>query len=189
VRVFLTDYNMLRYYARLAKPPYRATELLKKAGVPASDRETLATHLPDVFDNYRARFQAIRGRRPADDALKFAIESLCRMTLQLAGLKSKGPAWVSKLARLFALSELELVLRSEKLLSTPGPFNFLIFGEETVAGEDDTAEDDVGAYGAPGADSEDVLNAIEELGGEDGAADPFSLENVDISDVGNLDPQ
>ena len=74
VRIFLTDYNMLRYCARLLKPPRRITELLNKAAVPTSERETLAE----------------QGRRRAGDTEQQGTVPRARMAARpaLAGRRS-----------------------------------------------------------------------------------------------------
>jgi hypothetical protein len=186
VRIFLSEYNMLRYYSRIMHPPFYITELLKTAGVPPSERENLSKLLPNLYDDYHSTFKNLLSpvnERPPSDALQYSIEFLCRMTLQLSKI-SDGPEWLQKLGNLFAQYELNAILRSEKLLSKPGPFNFMIFGNDTIAGNDDTAEDDIDAYGSPGADGEDVINEID----DDEVIDPFSLEGIDITDIENLEP-
>jgi hypothetical protein len=167
VRTFLNDYSILRNFARIRKPPPATAELLTAAGVPKHEYAALPDALPDVGAGYHGLFAAILRHRPAADAQAFAIQSLCRMTLEVAGLKT-GPEWVGRLGPAFAKQELQTILRGQKLLSKPGSFNWAIF--ETG---DDIVPDQVGDIG------EDVLEELLGADEEEAPEDPFSGENMD----------
>jgi hypothetical protein len=187
VRMFVTAYNRLRFVHRFSKPPPDAEAALEEAQVPKHEYGGLPERLPDVYDDYHLKRLAFLQLRAPEEVLLFTIESLARMVLAVASAgasTSAGaraePPWVGRLGRGFARAMLEEIIRSERLLAKNGPFNFKIFGDDDVVagslGWDDGPADDFGAAG------EDVLDAIEAGGGEDGAVDAFSLEAVDIDD-------
>ena len=191
VRLFVTEYNRLRFVHRFAKPPAAALDILRELEVPLDVYAALPDELPDVYDSYRQkRLAVLRYRSPAD-VLLFTIETLARMALEVAGAGRKAdrgaekPPGLERLGREFAKRALRGIVRGERLLAKNGPFNFKIFGEDDVpaGGPGDLPADDFGDVG------EDVLDAIEEAGGEEGAHNPFSLEGVDIDeDSPNLEP-
>ncbi len=170
VRLFLSDYSILRNFVRARKPPQALVDLVAAAGVPKHEYAGLAGALPDVGAGYNETFAAVVRFRPPADAYAFAIQSLCRFVLEVANLANAKniPDWAARLAGSFAKQELQTIMRSQKLFSKPGSFNWAIF--ETG---DDIVPDQVGDVG------EDVL---EELLGEDAEEapdDPFSGENMD----------
>jgi hypothetical protein len=185
VRVFVSDYNRLRFVGRFAKPPPEVGALLAETQVPPHEYAGLASSLPDVYEDYGLRRLAFLLLRPPEDVLLFSIETLARMALGVAA--AAGPEWLAALGAGFAGRELRAIVRGERLLAKNGPFSFKIFGDDDLGvgalGQPDEPADD---FGDPG---EDVLSAIEAAGGEDGAYDPFSLEGVDLdADDPNLEP-
>lgn len=177
VRFFLGEYGTLRHAQRLAKPPPGTLELLGEAAVPRHEWGALPAALPDVNRGYRDTFTAIQRTRPPADALAFAIQSLCRMALEVAELgratgsggATGAPDWVPRLAAAFVKKTLGRILRGQKLLSKPGPFNWGIF----EAPDDEDVVDQVGDVG------EDVMTDLLTTGAEEAAFDPFSGENMD----------
>jgi len=189
VRVFTTAYNRLRFVHHFPKTPLEVAAILEDTEVPLHEYEGLATKLPDAYNDYHAKRLALIQLRSPEDVLNFTIESLARMALAVANAGQPGqPDWVGRLGKEFAQRTLRAVIRSERLLAKPGPFNFKIFGEGDIGGGSlggvDAPADDFGDAG------EDVLDAIIAEGGEDGAYDPFSLDEVDVdADSPNLEPQ
>ena len=181
VRLFLSDYGALRNAARFAKMPPAISDLLTSSGVPKHEYAAIARTLPDVSENYHATFAAMARVRSPADTYSFAIQSLCRMALSVAtGQNSGAPEWAARLGSAFAKQELQTILRSQKLFSKPGSFNWAIF--ET---EDDAVQEQVGDVG------EDVLEEMLIADGDDTADNPFSGENVDYDfseDNPNNDP-
>lgn len=86
-----------------------------------------------------------------------------------------------KAAHEFAVRELQAILRSEKLLSKPGAFNFSIYTD--AADEEDLPED-------VGLDGEDVLEEAAAEAGEEGvgADNPYDYGNVDYEGNDEEDP-
>lgn len=186
VRVFVSEYNRLRFFHRFPKPSASAAALLAAADVPRAEYESLAQRLPDVFDDYGAKRLALQQLRSPEDVLMFSIESLARMAVGVAA-SAAPPDWLPRLGKSFAREALRDIVRSERLLAKHGSFNFKIFGDEDIGGGS------LGGIDAPAEDfgdgGEDALDAAEAAGGEDGAVDPFSLEAVDIDDDDpNLEP-
>jgi len=180
VRLFLADYSVLRNAARFAKLPPPAAELLTAAGVPKHEYQSLPQALPDVSEGYHAVFAAIAQDRPPADAYTFAIQSLCRMALDVAAAASGGstPEWAGRLGHAFAKKELETILRGQKLFSKPGAFSWAIF---------ESGDDPMELAEQVGDVGEDVLEELLGAEGEEAPDDPFSGENMDY-DTSELEP-
>jgi len=177
VRLFLADYSVLRNAGRFAKLPPAAADLLAAAGVPKHEYGTLPRVLPDVSGGYHAVFAAVARVRSPADAYAFAIQSLCRMALDVAGggvdaaaPSNVAPEWAGRLGSAFAKKELETILRGQKLFSKPGTFSWAIF---------ETGDDPTGLAEQAGDVGEDVLEELLGAEGEEAADDPFSGENMD----------
>lgn len=174
VRVFITSYNRLRFAHRFLNLPPEVVVFLEEAQISRPTFETLSAELPDIFDDYYLKRQALIEHRPPNDILLFSLETLARMVLTVA---NKGGV----LGKTFARRELRDIIRSERLLAKNGPFSFKIFGDGgdvgggTLDGIINEFDDD-----QDGADVDD-----DDRGGDD----PFSLEEVDIEeDNPNLEP-
>lgn len=170
VRLFLADYSMLRNASKFLKLPPILSNILTEANVPKHEYINLQQLLPDVSNNYHSMFTAIMKFRSPEDAYVFAIQSLCRMAVEVAIF---GTGWLNQLCRIFAKKEIETILHSQKLFSKPGSFNWAIF--ET----DMEIDEQVGDVG------EDVLEELLELEGEERIEDPFSGEHMDYDTTEN----
>jgi hypothetical protein len=178
VRLFVANYNMLQSAYRLPRLPQHVADILEKAGLQRHDFEILK-NLPDVYDRYRPRLEALTKVQTPADILKFIIERLCLMVLALLSLDQATSQ--GRVAHEFAVQELRSILRSEKLLSKPGSFNFSIF---TDAPDEEDLPEDVGL------DGEDVLEEAAAEAGEDGvgADNPFDYQNIDYEGDVEDDP-
>ncbi len=168
VRAFMASYGTLRRAGHLAKVPAATADLLMEAEAPRHELMSLDQMLPEVDEDYHAMFAECLRRRPAAIAHAYAIQSLCRMVLAVAGA---GAGWVARLAQLFAQKELGRVVRGQRLLSKPGTFNWSIF----ELGDD------------PLELAEQVGDVGEDLPPMDVADDPYSGENIDY-DTSEQDP-
>lgn len=175
VRTFMAHYNQLRNYSKYVKPPPYIANIVETSGVPKQNYESVTKQLPDVAENYIDKLEAIRQERNPQTMLDFEIQHLCEMALKTAEL-------ASPLAQTFAITELSNILRSEKLLSKPGSFNFAIFSDDFDTLNLDSDAVDVG---------EDVSEEIDANAGEDGSAtyNPFSYEGMDYVPDDNIEPE
>lgn len=166
VRLFLFDYNTLRCAASLREIPLGIVQVLDAAAAPRHELALLAT-LPDVGAGYREKFAAVLQTRSPSDAYTFAVQSLCEMAV--AAANATGPDWLRKAGKEFAVAELRLIIKGQRLFAKPGPFNWAIF--ETEDPTSDVDEDDIDAPDDPD--------------------DPFSGESLDYDpdEIGpNLEP-
>lgn len=170
VRLFLADYSMLCNAGKFLKMPLMIANILTEANVPKHEYINLQQLLPDVSHNYHSMFTAIMKVRSPEDAYVFAIQSLCRMAVEVATF---GSGWLNQLCRIFAKKEIETILQGQKLFSKPGSFNWAIFETDM---ELDEQAGDVG---------EDVLEELLELEGEERVEDPFSGEHMDYDTTEN----
>jgi len=202
VRVFVFDYNRLRYAAHLSKIPPATARLLQESGTPSGELGGLAEKLPDVTGapgpggfpgvapggDYAARRRAIVAHQGAAAAYQFSTETLARMALAVADAPD-DPPWLKKLGESFAGRTLRSILRGWELLSAHRRFDFrAAFGSEVVdAGPSGEGVDfDSGTAGDVGEDVYAELEAAD-AESEDGVASAYSLEAVDIDTLENLE--
>lgn len=177
VRLFLSDYESLRYAATYVRTPPGVETHLVKAHVPKHEYVRLPDMLPSLDAQvYRATLEATIKENP-EKALAFAIQSLCGMVLSVASAGRGGegappPEWLPRLAVAFAKDELAHILRGHRLLSKPGNFDWSMF----EAGDDESSlqiQDQAADVG------EDVLNDLVTANTEEAPEDPFSEEHID----------
>lgn len=169
VRLFLSDYSVLRHAARFVKLQPETSNFLNSLKIPKHEYPSFID-LPDVSGGYYAMFAAILKERPAIDAYIFAKQSLCRMVLEVAKVTSADILKVLRVA--FAKHELLLILHGQKLFAKPGSFNWAIF--ESNMSDPDMEIEQAGDVGEDVM--EDILNAEEREGV---SRDPFSGDNID----------
>jgi hypothetical protein len=157
VRLFVQRWNRLRNVVRLGKASPLIALVL--GDVPPHEYENLPKILPDVSDNYTEKQTAMAEVRSPADVLLFSIEQLGRSALQAASVKT--PKWAHDLAHKYSKALLNLILRSESLLSKNGPFDFGIFGADDdkeadftdpEAADEDVGEDDETGFSLEGSD-------------------------------------
>ena len=160
---------MFRNISRAAKPAPSLVSLLAAAAAPKHEWGKLAA-LPAVGGGYRDMFVAVVRDRP-EDALTYAIQSLCRMVLEVVAAAAVPgvESWLAAAALAFAKQTLQLILRGQSLFSKPGTFNWAIF----VSSGPEGAQDQVGDVG------EDVMYELLEADTEEAPDDPFSGEGMD----------
>ena len=151
VRALLADYGALRNGAPSAA--------LRNGAPSAAPLDT--SSLPNIGDAYCAEFAEMRRARSPADVLAFAIESVCKYSLQIAKSSPIGED-VAKRA-------LDNVVRGVRRLSKPGPFDWSVFnGDRERVDEEAQVPDQVGDVG------EDVV-----VRGADPDAAPSSSRNID----------
>jgi hypothetical protein len=167
VRALLADYSALRNSEprNSAPPSGEPPSGEPPSGEPPSGapRNTLldTSSLPNIGDTYCAEFAEMRRTRTPADVLAFAIESVCKYSLQIAKSSPIGED-VAKRA-------LDNVVRGVRRFSKPGPFDWSVFnGDRERVDEEAQVPDQVGDVG------EDVV-----IRGADPEAAMSSSRNID----------
>ncbi len=179
MRLYVTGYNQVRFVARFATPPQYVKQVLAAANVPDFEWDSVAPEFPELAPDFLAQRMALAKFRSPQDVLEFTLETLARVVLQTAadtgppGSPKKRKPWAGALGAEYAKYALARILRGEKLLSKPGPFDFKIFG-----GESDVADE--ANYDMAEVGGEDVMDErIAAAMSSDNDDNEFSLEGMD----------
>jgi hypothetical protein len=173
IKNLLTEYNQVRFFHRLIKPPQDLLALIDSSGVPKHKIAELAKKLPDVYDGYNEKFTYIQRVKKPREIVEFCIQSFCQICHKIYDNPDKE---TEKLRHEFCNYIVRKILRSEELLTKPGHFNWsLLYGDkqsETTfeareddddeARDSDAEDDDVGDTDAPLADNFDMEDADED---------------------------
>jgi hypothetical protein len=129
--MLIADYGALRSTharsARGGKTPPNLAAVFASAHVSPDNIARLPSLVPEVGLGYAETFALILAARPAD-AHSFAVHSLCRFAVEIAGFAAAGEKWLADLMLAFVRAELALVLRNQRLFAKPGQFDWAIFG-------------------------------------------------------------
>jgi hypothetical protein len=120
VRNFLTEYNQLRGFGRLMRPPHNLVTLVESLSIPQSLLVSLDRALPEIYDseNERMRYFAI-AKKPRE-TVDFCIETLCRLALAVYGVEGEAHA----VAQAFVRYIVGKFLRDDELTTKHGHFNW-----------------------------------------------------------------
>jgi hypothetical protein len=163
VKNLITEYNQLRFFHRLVKPPLDLSMLIDNSGINKHEIANLAQKLPDIYDDYNAKFRYFLANKKPREIVDFSIQRLCEMCLKIWGDPNKE---TERLRRDFVTYFIKKTIRGEELLSKPGHFNWsLLFGDKDekepadsnfsvdaeADGDDDESREDDGSgdTGAP----------------------------------------
>ena len=125
VQNLITLYNQLRYFHRAAKPSHEISRFINTSGISRQKIPELERSLPDLANDYLARFQYFRMHKRPRETVLFCIQTLCEMCLKLWDSEPK------QLCRSFVEYYMKKLIKSEELLSKPGQFNWsIIFGDK-----------------------------------------------------------
>lgn len=156
LRLLLIDYYSLKNYYNFSKPPAELKNLLDKF----PDSPVAIEKLPQIDGKY---IEALYESTTSAVIYQYIIETISTICLTI--IES------GELGKLFVANELKKLIRSEKLLSKPGPFNMLLFTQEDdfSMGTEDEAPDTSEEAG------EDISEVIDEKINEDKFADYDSM--------------
>ena len=163
-RLLWIDYYSLKNYYSFSKPPHELKTIIEAT----PDFQAELKKLPD-FDLDKYRLDSLSETNPPALAYQFIIESIADMCIKIAES--------SQLGKSFVTGELKKLVKTEKLLSKPGPFNMMLFTQEDdLSLGTDEGDPDVAAEA-----DEDVSAQIDEQFAENKLTDydPVGYEEMD----------
>jgi hypothetical protein len=175
IRTLLTDYNQLRFYYRLGRPPQHLTQLLEDSRVSHQDYPNLPTLMPAVGSGVFRAIDEFRTQRRPRDIPGFCLEQLCQIASSILDIKEPN---TDKLREAFVKSEFEKFLRGDELWTKAGYFNWsILYGEKTMEKTDSNYTEE-GEGGATADDDDDEGTPL---------ANGFDVddENLDPEDSSN----
>jgi hypothetical protein len=177
IRTLLTEYNQLRYYYRLARPPQALTQLLEDSRVPHQSYPNLATLMPAVGAGVFQDIDEFRMQRRPRDMPGYCLERLCAIASAILEIPDKA---TMVLREAFVKAEFEKFLRGDELWTKAGYFNWsILYGDKTSDKADSNYTDEGGEEG-DAADGDDDDDAAPMANGFD-----VDEENLDPEDSSN----
>lgn len=167
VKNLFTEYNMLKNFHKLHKPSAELLGIIDESAIPKHKLFELGKVLPDIFNDYNARFNYFKRSKKPRDIFNFCLGSLCEKCLIILDDKSKE---TEKLRQLFVEYFIKKILRGEELFTKPGYFNWSSLYNEKEKISDgaskvhidediddgDAADNDTGDTSAPMANNFDM---------------------------------
>lgn len=115
----ILQYNQLRYYGRLYKPPAFLAQIVD-ADISRTEINKLS-ELPDIFNGFNEKAARIKSVKKPQETVSFLLQYLCESLLEI--YKSKlHPEICKKFVQHF----IEKILYAEKMLTKPGYFSWSI---------------------------------------------------------------
>lgn len=141
VHTLLAEYNRLRYYSNMLKPPYDLAAVVDASNYPRHLLAGLESALPDVYDDYNERYLHVSIAKRPREIVEFCIQAFCQRCLRIW---SDGDDAASRLRRDFVTYVTKKILRGEELMTKPGHFNWsLLHGDaKEKAYDSNTARDE-----------------------------------------------
>jgi predicted DNA-binding protein YlxM (UPF0122 family) len=73
VKNLITEYNQMRFFHRLVKPPMDLSTIIDGSGINKHKIADLHKRLPDIFDDYNARFAYVQRYKKPREIVSFCI--------------------------------------------------------------------------------------------------------------------
>lgn len=142
IKNFITEYNQLKHFHKLIKPPAELSAIIENSGFSRHKIIDLATLMPDISSDYRLKFAYIQMYRKPRDILSFVRQSLCEIVLAVWNDITEE---TKKLRHDFCSYAIKKILRGEELLSKPGYFNWsLLYGDRESTTTDSNTQERTG---------------------------------------------
>ncbi len=140
IKNLLTEYNQVRFFYRLVKPPIDLSLIIDGSGINKHNLGQLSKSLPDVFSlnssenkkqspaNYNIAYEWFRQNKKPRETVAFVIQSFCEMVL---GIWIDNTKETEKLRHDFVRYIVKKILRSEEMVTKSGQFNWsLLYGDK-----------------------------------------------------------
>ena len=165
IKLLFTEYNMIKYYHRLIKPPGYLVSVLDTAKVDKYSTQSL--QLPEIFLDHNEKFKTAQLIKKPRETLSYCLQSFCEKCLIIWNDTTES---TQLLRHTFVEYIVKKIIRFDELVSTPGKFNWsLLFG--TKDEKEHHAEDTANANRRLD-DTHESEDSVEPMGIE-----AFDLEN------------
>ena len=156
IKNLITEYNMLRYFHRLVKPPVDLMKLIDSSGINKHKINELPNKLVLIYDEFNDRFEYFKSVKKPREIVAFVVQTFCDMCLKIWNNSDKE---TEKLRHSFVDYIVKKITKHDELVSKPGPFNWsLLYGEK----ETKTATDYDSNYDPDVDQNEDQVDEEEE---------------------------
>lgn len=179
IKNLITEYNMLRFFHRLVKPPSDLSALIDGSGINKHKIGELAKKLPDVFNDYDSRFTWFKLNKKPREIVNFTIQSFCELCLRIWADPDRE---TQKLRHDFVEYIVKKILKGEEMTTKPGAFNWaLLYPQEAKDVKEREAYDpNMSEERGEEGYKEEEDEKPEDFGDTN---EPFSTDGLDIDDV------
>lgn len=134
IKNLITEYNMLKWFHQLGKPPMDLVKLVDASGINKHKMGELHKKLPNIYNEFNARLDYFKRHKKPREIVSFCIQTFCEMCLLVWNDTDKE---TERLRRDFVEYIVKKILRMEEMLTKPGYFNWaLIYGEKETKEKD-----------------------------------------------------
>ncbi|SIP85884.1 Hypothetical protein PACV_169 [Pacmanvirus A23] len=128
IKNLITEYNQLKFFNRLVKPPIELSQMIDNSGINKHKIADLATMLPDIYAEYNDRFAYFQRYKRPREVVMFCVQTFCEMLLRI---HATGDANTMRLRHDFVAYFVKKTLRYEELTTKAGQFNWsLLYGDK-----------------------------------------------------------
>lgn len=127
IKNLVMEYNQLRYYHRLVRPPSALTQLIEETRIDKTSINKMK--LPDIAVNYFDELQWIRRHKKPREISDWILQQLCEICLSLVeNTPAEGKALITNFVKYY----IKKIVRQDELQAKPGYFNMsALKGERT----------------------------------------------------------
>lgn len=135
IKVVICDYNLLKNYMYINKPPKHITKIINDSRIPKNKYQSVANNLPDIYDDYNNKFEYVLKHFKPLNIINFCLQTLCLMLLKII---DNDVSETSILRKLFVDYITSKIMRGEKLLTKYDAFNWsALYSQESSTQEFD----------------------------------------------------
>lgn len=170
IKNLMTEYLQLKNFHKLTKPSMDLTQVVENSGVGKYRMAEIGAKLPDIFNDFNARFAYIQRTKKPREIVNFCIQAICEMALRIFGLPSDPD---HALRKTFIQYFMAKIFKLEETLTKPGYFSWsLLYGDK------DQKETKDSNFTADDTDDGTVLDSPQ----DDEEDTPFGTDAYDMED-------
>lgn len=172
IKNLLTEYNMIRFFHKVNKPPADLSQLIDDSGINKHRISELVKKLPDIYNDYNERFRLFHRIKKPREITNFCIQSFCMMCLQIYNDTDRD---TMKIRHDFVNYIVKKILKNNELTTRAGPFNWaLLYGDkEPKEKEYDTNLTEANERSAV----DEELEPLDDVGDTNA---PFTMDSFDV---------
>ncbi len=138
IKTMLVTYNNLRFFNTFSKPPVEIARILEESGYSKHEHAKLQKILPDIYDDYQARFSWFRENKKPREIVEFLTELFAAKCLGIL----VGSAESRKIREAYVKYIVGKILRIDELNAKAGEFKWELLHPDDRAARDDVAYDE-----------------------------------------------
>jgi len=127
VREYIFEYNRLRTYGLMSKPPEYLVKIIEQSGIKHHEYSKLSDMMPEIYNEFNEKLIWFKKNKKPKEVVDFIIYSIINMSLKIYKYSNKE---TQKLRELFVNYIVKYLFNRDKLTTQHSQFNWNVFAKK-----------------------------------------------------------